>query len=96
MKNKRENEKDNERTYKSGHNISPYTTKTIMLTHVGLQTAPPRCSSSFSFSLRNKSKYLTSGTLKFWDEIQTPPKGSHLLRGFSSKSSFITKYFFPT
>jgi len=56
MKNKRENEKDNERTDKLGHNISPYTTKTIMLTRVGLQTVPPRCSSSFSFSLPNKSK----------------------------------------
>jgi len=85
MKNKKENEKDNEGIDKPDYNISPYTAKTIMLTRVGLQTAPPRCSSSFSFSLPNKSKYLISGTLKFWDEIQTPPKGSHLLRGFSSK-----------
>jgi len=89
IKNKRENEKDNERTDKPGHNISPYTAKTIMLTRAGLQTAPLRCS-FFSFSLPNKSKYLTSGTLKFWDEIQTLSKGSHLLRGF-----FIKKFFHP-
>jgi len=94
MKNKRENEKDKERKDKSGHNISPYTAKTITLTRVGMQTAPPRCSSSLSFSLPNKSKYLTSWTKKFWDEIQTPPKGSHLLKGFSSKSPFFPKYFF--
>ena len=48
------------------------------------------------FSLPNKSKYLTSWTKTFWDEIQTPPKGYHLLREFSSKSPFIPKYSFPT
>jgi len=96
MKNKRENEKDKERKDNSSHNISPYTAKTIMLTHVGLQPAPPRCSSSLSFSLPNKSQYLTYWIKKFWDEIQTSFKGSHLLRGFSSKSPFIPKYFFPT
>ena len=52
--------KDKERKDKSGHNISPYTTKIIMLTRAGLQTAPPRCSSSLPFSLPNKSQYLTS------------------------------------
>jgi len=36
MKNKRENEKDNEKIDKSGHNISPYIAKTIMLTHAEL------------------------------------------------------------
>ena len=95
MKTKRENEKDKERKDKLGHNVSPYTTKTSMLTHAGLQTAPPSCSSSLSFKLPNKSKYWTSWTKMFWDEIQTPPKGSHLLRGFSSKSLFIHKYSFP-
>jgi len=49
MKNKRENKKDKERKDKLGHNISPYTAKTIMLTRAGLQTAPPRCSSSCLF-----------------------------------------------
>jgi len=95
-KNKRDNEKDKERKDKSGHNISPYTAKTIMLTRVALQTAHLRCSSSLSFSLPNKSQHLTSWTKKFWDEIQTPSKGSHLLRGFSSTSHFIPKYSFPT
>jgi len=57
---KRENEKDKERKDKPGHNISSYTAKTIMLTHTGMQTAAPRCSSSLSFSLPYKSKYLTS------------------------------------
>jgi len=69
MKKKRENEKDKERKDKPGHNISPYTTKTIMLTRVDLQTAPTRCSSSLSFSLLNKSQYLTYWTKKLWDEI---------------------------
>jgi len=96
MKNKRENEKDKERKDKLGHNISTYTAKTIMLTRAGLQTAPPRCSSSLSFSLPNKYKYLTSWTKKLWDETQIPPKGSHLLRGFSSTSSFVPKYSFQT
>jgi len=38
--------------------------------------------------------YLTSWTKKFWDAIQAPPKGSHLLRGLSSKSHFIPKHSF--
>jgi len=92
MKNIRKNEKDKERKDKSNHNISPYLAKTIMFTYAGTQTAPPRSSSSLSFSLPNKSKYLTSWTKKFWDAIQTPPKGSHLLRGLSSKSDFIPKH----
>jgi len=41
MKKKRENEKEKERKDKPGHKISSYTTKTIMLTRVVLQTAPP-------------------------------------------------------
>jgi len=94
MKNKRENEKYKERKDKTDHNISPYTTKTIMLIRVGTQTAPPRCSSSLSFLLPNKSKYSTFWTTKFWDAIQTSPKGSHLLRELSSKSHFIPKHSF--
>jgi len=92
MKNKRENERKKERKDKSSYNISCYTTKSIMLTHAMLQTAPPRCSSSLSFSLPNKTNYLTSWTKKFWDEHQTLPKGSHLLKGFLSSSPFIPKY----
>jgi len=95
MKNKRENEKEQERKDKLGHKISSYTTKSIMLTHAMLQTAPPRCPSSLSFSLSNKTNYLTSWTKKYWDEHQTPPKGFHLLREFISPSPFIPKYSFP-
>jgi len=32
----------------------------------------------------------------FWDDIQTPLKGSSIQRGFSSKIPFIPKYSFPT
>jgi len=81
---------------KSSHNISSYSTKSIMLTRAMLQTAPPRCHFSLSCSLPNKTNYLSSWTKKFWDEHQTPPKGSHLLRGFLSPSPFIPKYSFPT
>jgi len=96
MKNKRENEKEKERKDKLSHNISSSTTKPIMLTRAMLPTAPPSCPSSLSFSLPNKSIYLTSWTNKFWDEHQTPPKGSHLLRGFLSPRSSIPKSSFPT
>jgi len=71
-----------------GLNISSHTIKTIMLTHTKL-IAPPRYTSSFSFSLLDNSKYLTSWVKKFRDEIQTPPKGSNLLRGFSAKHHVI-------
>jgi len=54
MKNKKENEKDKERKDNPSHNISPYTAKTITLTHVEMQIAPLRCSFSLSFSLPNK------------------------------------------
>jgi len=61
-----------------------------------MQTAPPRCSSSLSFSLPNDYKYFTSLINNFRDDIQTPPKGSHLLRAFSPKNHFIPKYSFQT
>jgi len=61
-----------------------------------LQTAPPRCPSSLSFSIPNKSNYLTSWTKKIWDEHQTPHKGSQLLKGFLSPSPLIPKSSFPT
>jgi len=94
MKNKRENEKEKESKDKSSHKIS-YTTKSIMLTRDMLQTTPPRCPSSLSFSLPNKSNYLTSLTKKIWDEHQTPPKDSHLLRGFFFSKPFHPQIFFP-
>jgi len=90
---KRENE--NREENKTGFNISSHAIKNIMLTHTKL-TTPPRYSSSFFFSLLDKSKYLTSWIKKFRDEIQTPLKGSHLLRGFSPKQHFIPKYSFQT
>jgi len=65
MKNKRENEKEKERKDKPGHNISSYTTKSIMLTRAILSTAPSRSLSSLSFSLPNKTNYLTSWTKKY-------------------------------
>jgi len=67
-----------------------------MLTRAMLPIAPPRCPSSLSFSLPNKSNYLTSWTKKFWDEHQTPPKGSYLLREFLSPCFFIPKSSLPT
>jgi len=70
MKNKRENEKEKERKDKLSHKISSSTTKSIMLTCAMLPTTPPRCPSSLSFSLPNKSNYWTK---KFWNEHQTPP-----------------------
>jgi len=95
MKNKRENEKEKESKVKLSHKISSYTTKSIFLTRDMLQTAPSRFPSSLSFSLPNKSNYLTSWTKKIWDEHQTPPKDSHLLRGFFFSKPFHPQIFFP-
>ena len=39
---------------------------------------------------------MTSWVKKFRDEIQTPPKGSHLLREFSANHHVIPKYSFQT
>ena len=88
--------KDKERKDKTGINTSPHVVKTIMLTHTKIHFAPPRCSSSLSFSLPNDSKYLTSLIKNFRDDIQTPRKDSHLLREFSPKSHFIPKYSLQT
>jgi len=49
MKTKREYEKDKERKDKPGINTSFHTVKTIMLTHITIQIAPPMCFSSLSF-----------------------------------------------
>ena len=60
-----------------------------MLTRSGTQ-----CTSKvFFFLVFFFSKYLASWSKKFWDAIQTPPKGSHLLR-VSSKSHFFPKHSF--
>jgi len=63
--------------------------------NTGIITSPQRCFSSLSFSLPKHSKYLTYMIEKFRDDIQKPPKGYHLLRGFS-KNHFIPKYSFQT
>jgi len=85
-----------ERKDKPSHKISYSTTKSIMLPRAMLPRATTRCPSSLSFSLPNKSNYLTSWAKKFLEEHQTPPRGSHLLRGFLSPRSFNPKSSFPT
>jgi len=63
--------------------------------NTGIITSPQRCFSSLSFSLPKHSTYLTYLIKKFRDDIQKPPKGYHLLRGFS-QNHFILKYSFKT
>ena len=96
MKTKRGNEKEKERKDKLSHTISSSTTKSIMLTQSMLQLAPPRCPSSLSFSLPKVSTYTPSLLKNVRNDFQTPPKGFHLLRGFSSKRFFIPKQSFQT
>jgi len=55
-------------------------------------TAAPRYTSSFSFSFPNKSKYLTSLLKKFRGDLQKPPKGYPLLRGFSQANHLFPKH----
>jgi len=93
MKTKRENEKIEES--KMGLIISSHAIKTIMLTHTKL-TAPLRYTSSFRFSLPKHSKYLTSLIKKFRDDLQKPPKGSHILRGFSQTNHLSPKHSLQT
>jgi len=87
-KTKRENEKVEESKIKTDLIISSHAVKTIMLTRTKL-TVFPRYTSSLSFSLPNHSKYLTSLIKKYRDDIQKPPKGSHLLRGFFTNKSLL-------
>jgi len=63
--------------------------------NTGIITSPQRCFSSLSFKLPKHSKYLTYLIKKFRDDIQKPPKGYHLLKGFS-QNHFIPKYSFRT
>jgi len=55
-------------------------------------TTPPRYNSSFSFSFSNNSKYLTYLLKKFRDDLQKPPKGYPLLRGFSQTNHLFPKH----
>jgi len=96
MKTKRENEKERERKDKLSHTISSSTTKSIMLTRAMLQLAPPRCPSSLSFYLTKVSTYTPSLLKNVRNDFQTPPKGFHLLRGFSSQRFVIPKQYFQT
>jgi len=54
--------------------------------------APPRYTSSFSFSFQNNFKYLTSLLKKFRDDLQKLPKGYPLLRGFSQTNHLFPKH----
>ena len=72
LKTKTKSENENE---KEGHDT------------MGLIPSPPRCFPSLSFSFPKHSKYLTFLFKKFRDAIPNPPKGSHLLRGFSQNIS---------
>jgi len=96
MKTKRQNEKEKGRKDKPSHNISSSTNKSIMLARAMLQIAPPRCSSSLSFSLPKVSTYTPSLLKNVRNDFQTPPKGLHLLRQFSSKRFVIPKQSFQT
>jgi len=67
----------------------------ILLTRTKIN-APPRYTSSFSFSFLNNYKYLTSLIKKFRDDLQKPPKGSSLLRGFSQANPLLPKHSLQT
>jgi len=54
-------------------------------------TAPPKYTSSFSFSLPNNSKYLTTLLKKFRNDLQKHPKGYPLLKGFSQTNHLFLK-----
>jgi len=88
--------KEKERKDKSSHNISSSTTKSIMLIRAMLQIATPRCPSSLSFSLPKVSTYTPSLLKNVRNDFQTPTKGFHLLRGFSSQRFVIPKHSFKT
>ena len=68
LKTKRENENGEESKIKTGLIIPSHVVKTIMLTRAKL-IAPPRYTSSLSFSLSNHSKYFTSLIKKYRDDI---------------------------
>jgi len=89
-----ENEKGEESGIKMGLIISSPAVKTIMLTRAKL-TASYVYFFLF-FLLPNHSKYLISLIKKFRDDLQKPPKGSHLLRGFSQTNHLFSKHSLQT
>jgi len=84
IKTKRKNEKAEE------------SKKGLILLDLPKIIAPSRYTSSFSFSFLKVSTYLPSFLKNFRDDFQTPPKGFHLLRGFSSQGFVIPKHSFKT
>jgi len=70
--------------------------KGLILLHLPKRTAPSRYTSSFSFSLPKVSTYLPSFLKNVRDHFQAPPKGFHLLKGFSSQRFVIPQYSFQT
>jgi len=84
IKTKRENEKVEE------------SKKGLILLDLTKVIAPSWYTSSFSFSLPKVSTYLPSFLNNFRDDFQTPPKGFHLLRGFSSQRFVTPKHSFQT
>jgi len=94
MKTKRESEKAKEGHDKTSHNT--LSTKSIMLTRAMPQLAPPRCSSSLSFSLPKVPTSTPSWLKNVRDDFYIPPNGFHLLRGLFPKNIIIPKQYFPT
>jgi len=86
IKTKRENE--NEKSEESD--------KGFILLDLPKIIAPSWYTSSFSFSFPRVYTYLLSFLKNFRDDFQTPPKGFHLLRGFSSQRFVIPKHSFQT
>ena len=84
IKTKRENEKTEE------------SKKGLILLDLPKIIAPSWYTSSFSFSFPRVYTYLLSFLKNFRDDFQTPPKGFHLLRGFSSQGFVIPKHSFKT
>jgi len=84
IKTKRENEKAEE------------CKKSLILLDLTTIIVPSRYASSFSFSSPKVYTYLPSFLKNFRDDFQTPPKGFHLLRGFSSQRFVIPKHSFQT
>ena len=67
-----------------------------MLTRAMPQLAPPRCSSSLSFSLPKVPTSTPSWLKNVRNDFYIPPNGFHLLRGLFPKNIIIPKQSFPT
>jgi len=94
MKTKRENEKVKEGNDKPNHHT--LYTKSIMLTRVMPPLAPPRCTSSLSFSLPKVPTSTPSWLRNVRNDFYIPPNGFHHLKGLFPKNIIIPKQSFPT